>query len=84
MSSKWSSIMKSLSTNPSFILSIITLLCSIALIVLLIYRYSTKPKRAVEQLTVHHPKDTSTYDLYGPVVADTYKKNQGDLPRLAF
>lgn len=37
-----------------------------------------------EKLTVDHPKDTSTYDLYGPVVADTYKKFEGDLPRIAF
>jgi hypothetical protein len=69
--------------DRDLILNIMIILVSIA-IVFILYSYSTKPKRAVEQLTVHHPKDTSTYDLYGPVVADTYKKNQGDLPRLAF
>ena len=69
--------------DRDLILNIMIILVSIA-IVFILYSYSTKPKHAIEQLTVHHPKDTSTYDLYGPVVADTYKKNQGDLPRLAF
>lgn len=71
---------KSMLNNPIYI-SILVLI--LGLIAMYLYRYYTKPMHH-EQLSNPHPKDTSTYDLYGPVVADTYKHFNPDLPRLAF
>lgn len=50
----------------------------------LFYNMHNQQDNSKGKLTVDHPKDTSTYDLYGPPVLDTYKKVEGDLPRLAF
>jgi hypothetical protein len=76
MSKKW------LSTN--LVLSVISLLCAIAVLVLYIVYPASQLYDGKEKLTVDHPKDTSTYDLYGPPVKDMYKHFEGDLPRLAF
>lgn len=70
--------------NPELILSIISLLIIVAIFVLYFIKPTPYPYDAKEKLTVDHPKDTSTYDLYGPPVKDMYKKSEGDLPRLAF